>query len=224
MSLRTEMFLSSLQIRLCCCHITKKKKKAFSTAIHAAPFAKFTSYSFFCLDDGSTSVQFKGKAEVKRSLMLLEVSGNPLFLNSQQVIVQVNDCQISILCMNQEDISVKVRGPPQPHGPVTVTELHINTSLKAPTHFFMTLRAHPLDLDATQSTLLSPDAGGADWCSPSSLAETGKKKTTKKKTKKKKKEQLPGAIATSGLLRMWGCRYSCGYTGLLQSLCFIATL
>lgn len=43
--------------------------------------------------------------------MLLEVSGNPLFLNSQQVIVQVNDCQISIFCMNQEDISVKVHGP-----------------------------------------------------------------------------------------------------------------
>lgn len=77
--------------------------------------------------------------------MLLEVSGNPLFLNSQQVMVRVNDWQILILCMNQEDISVKVHGPPQPHGAVTVTELHINASLKAPPQFLRPMQAHPLD-------------------------------------------------------------------------------
>lgn len=125
--------------------------------------------------------------------------------------MQVNDWQILILCMNQEDMSVKVRGPPQPRGAVTVAELHINASLKAPPQ---RLRAHtPFGSDATQSTLLSPDAGGeggADSCGPSSPAET-----EKNKKQQKEKEQLPGAIATSRLLRMWGCRYSRGYTGLL---------
>lgn len=37
-------------------------------------------------------------------------SGNPPFSKFTQAIVQVNDCQIWVFCMNQEDISVKVRG------------------------------------------------------------------------------------------------------------------
>lgn len=69
--------------------------------------------------------------------MLLEVShsGNPLFTKFTQAIVKVNDCQISVFCMNQEDISVKVRRPLS-HHTVNVRELHINTSLKAPPHFY----------------------------------------------------------------------------------------
>lgn len=124
--------------------------------------------------------------------MLLEVSGNPLFLNSQQVMEQVNDCQVLILCMNQEDISVKVRGPPQPHGAVTVTELHINTS-QSSAAVFTTSASTPSGLDAAQSTLPAPGAGVAGSCGPSSPAETEKNQKQQRKKKKKKRSscQVP---------------------------------
>lgn len=74
-----------------------------------------------------------------------------------QVCMQVNDCQVSFFCMNQEEISIKV------HRPLSYTELllyesYTLTYFSKLHHSFTTLNAHPFDLDATLSTLQSPDA------------------------------------------------------------------
>lgn len=145
--------------------------------------------------------------------MLLEVShsGNPLFTKFAQAIMQVNDCQISVFCMNQEDISVKVRKPLSHHA-VNVRELHINTSLKAPPHFY-DLCSTPFGY-GTLWTQLSPDAGEEDSQSQQTQQKWGGG------IRIKKMQPWGIAIATGRLYnsveRWYSCYTACSNPSVLQ--------
>lgn len=117
--------------------------------------------------------------------MLSEVSGNPLFLNSQQVMVQVNDCQISVFCMNQEDISVKVRGPLS-HRELSLEESYTLTRLSKLRRAFYDLASTPFGFGrrSVNTAVSRCRAGRVAW------SQQGRQKQEKKK-KKRSSCQVP---------------------------------